>query len=153
MSCKSAVIVAKRRKGWAPASIQRPFHEAFLAIGSVPLPVLEQRMAQFIADGGVKAPGGAGRNLEAAQRGPTMRHVLSGFADGVNSPTCETTSPRMVHAASVPLVVCCQNTSGLASQFVSPTDCSTQPASGIDAIGRDCSRTEPTMIHTFTARV
>ena len=32
---------------------QRPFHDAILAIGSVPLPVLEQRMAQFIADGGV----------------------------------------------------------------------------------------------------
>jgi uncharacterized protein (DUF885 family) len=32
---------------------QRPFHDAILAIGSVPLPVLEQRMTQFIADGGV----------------------------------------------------------------------------------------------------
>jgi uncharacterized protein (DUF885 family) len=31
---------------------QRHFHDAILAIGSVPLPVLEQRMAQFIADGG-----------------------------------------------------------------------------------------------------
>ena len=31
---------------------QRRFHDAILAIGSVPLPVLEQRMAQFIADGG-----------------------------------------------------------------------------------------------------
>lgn len=29
---------------------QRKFHDAILAIGSVPLPVLEQRMAQFIAD-------------------------------------------------------------------------------------------------------
>jgi uncharacterized protein (DUF885 family) len=35
---------------------QRHFHDAILAIGSVPLPVLEQRMAQFIADGGVTAP-------------------------------------------------------------------------------------------------
>jgi uncharacterized protein (DUF885 family) len=35
---------------------QRNFHDAILAIGSVPLPVLEQRMAQFIADGGVNAP-------------------------------------------------------------------------------------------------
>lgn len=35
---------------------QRTFHDAILAIGSVPLPVLEQRMAQFIADGGVNAP-------------------------------------------------------------------------------------------------
>jgi uncharacterized protein (DUF885 family) len=32
---------------------QRPFHDAILALGSVPLPVLEQRMTQFIADGGV----------------------------------------------------------------------------------------------------
>jgi uncharacterized protein (DUF885 family) len=37
---------------------QRPFHDAILAIGSVPLPVLEERMKQFIADGGVNpAPG------------------------------------------------------------------------------------------------
>jgi uncharacterized protein (DUF885 family) len=32
---------------------QRHFHDVILALGSVPLPVLEQRMAQFIADGGV----------------------------------------------------------------------------------------------------
>ncbi len=32
---------------------QRVFHDVILALGSVPLPVLEQRMAQFIADGGV----------------------------------------------------------------------------------------------------
>jgi uncharacterized protein (DUF885 family) len=31
---------------------QRTFHDAILALGAVPLPVLEQRMAQFIADGG-----------------------------------------------------------------------------------------------------
>lgn len=31
---------------------QRLFHDAILALGSVPLPVLEQRMRQFIADGG-----------------------------------------------------------------------------------------------------
>ena len=35
---------------------QRRFHDAILAIGSVPLPVLERRMAQFIADGGVNPP-------------------------------------------------------------------------------------------------
>jgi uncharacterized protein (DUF885 family) len=35
---------------------QRHFHDAILAIGSVPLPVLEERMTQFIADGGVTAP-------------------------------------------------------------------------------------------------
>jgi uncharacterized protein (DUF885 family) len=38
---------------------QRHFHDVILAIGSVPLPVLEQRMAQFIADGG--APAAPGR--------------------------------------------------------------------------------------------
>jgi uncharacterized protein (DUF885 family) len=32
---------------------QRSFHDAILALGSVPLPVLEERMNQFIADGGV----------------------------------------------------------------------------------------------------
>jgi uncharacterized protein (DUF885 family) len=32
---------------------QRRFHDVILALGSVPLPVLEERMAQFIADGGV----------------------------------------------------------------------------------------------------
>lgn len=32
---------------------QRRFHDAILEIGSVPLPVLEQRINQFIADGGV----------------------------------------------------------------------------------------------------
>ena len=31
---------------------QRTFHDAILALGSVPLPVLEERMTQFIADGG-----------------------------------------------------------------------------------------------------
>ena len=36
-----------------PKFDQRRFHDAILAIGSVPLPVLEERMKQFIADGGV----------------------------------------------------------------------------------------------------
>ncbi|MBL8982227.1 MAG: DUF885 family protein [Gemmatimonadetes bacterium] len=31
---------------------QRAFHDAILALGSVPLPVLEERMRKFIADGG-----------------------------------------------------------------------------------------------------
>ena len=36
---------------------QRYFHDAILALGSVPLPVLEQRMTQFHrADGGVNPP-------------------------------------------------------------------------------------------------
>ena len=33
---------------------QRPFHDAILAIGSVPLPVLEERMAEFIRAAGVR---------------------------------------------------------------------------------------------------
>jgi uncharacterized protein (DUF885 family) len=39
-----------------PAFDQRKFHDAILALGSVPLPVLEERMAQFIADGGKNPP-------------------------------------------------------------------------------------------------
>ncbi|MCC6317554.1 MAG: DUF885 family protein [Gemmatimonadaceae bacterium] len=35
---------------------QRKFHDAILALGSVPLPVLEERMKQFIADGGENPP-------------------------------------------------------------------------------------------------
>lgn len=35
-----------------PKFDQRKFHDAILALGSVPLPVLEERMNQFIADGG-----------------------------------------------------------------------------------------------------
>jgi uncharacterized protein (DUF885 family) len=35
---------------------QRKFHDAILALGSVPLPALERRMAQFIADGGNNPP-------------------------------------------------------------------------------------------------
>jgi uncharacterized protein (DUF885 family) len=35
---------------------QRKFHDAILALGSVPLPVLEERMARFIADGGNNPP-------------------------------------------------------------------------------------------------
>jgi uncharacterized protein (DUF885 family) len=36
---------------------QRAFHDAILAMGSVPLSVLEARLDQFIADGGVNPPG------------------------------------------------------------------------------------------------
>ncbi len=39
-----------------PKFDQREFHDAILALGAVPLPVLEQRMAQFIADGGENPP-------------------------------------------------------------------------------------------------
>lgn len=37
---------------------QRKFHDAILAIGSVPLPTLAERMAKFIADGGNNPPVG-----------------------------------------------------------------------------------------------
>jgi uncharacterized protein (DUF885 family) len=39
-----------------PAFDQRKFHDAILALGSVPLPVLEERMARFIAEGGNNPP-------------------------------------------------------------------------------------------------
>ncbi len=39
-----------------PKFDQRRFHDAILALGSVPLPVLEERMAKFIADGGENPP-------------------------------------------------------------------------------------------------
>ncbi|HEU4996966.1 MAG TPA: DUF885 family protein [Gemmatimonadaceae bacterium] len=39
-----------------PKFDQRNFHDAILALGSVPLPVLEQRMTQFIANGGESSP-------------------------------------------------------------------------------------------------
>jgi len=39
-----------------PKFDQRKFHDAILALGAVPLPVLEQRMAQFIADAGENPP-------------------------------------------------------------------------------------------------
>jgi uncharacterized protein (DUF885 family) len=53
-----------------PTFDQRQFHDAILAIGSVPLPVLEKRMAQFIADGGVNPPPTA---ASAAPRGGRAR--------------------------------------------------------------------------------
>ena len=44
-----------------PKFDQRQFHDVILALGSVPLDVLEERMAQFIKDGGVAAPAGSAR--------------------------------------------------------------------------------------------
>jgi uncharacterized protein (DUF885 family) len=44
-----------------PAFDQRKFHDAILALGSVPLPVLEERMKQFIADGGNNPPATSSR--------------------------------------------------------------------------------------------
>lgn len=46
-SCRSAGIVVKQKRSSVPKFDQRRFHDAILAIRSVPLPVLEQRMAQF----------------------------------------------------------------------------------------------------------
>jgi uncharacterized protein (DUF885 family) len=43
---------SEAEKALGPKFDQRKFHDAILALGAVPLPVLEQRMAQFIADGG-----------------------------------------------------------------------------------------------------
>jgi uncharacterized protein (DUF885 family) len=45
-------LAAEEKLG--PRFDQRPFHDAILAIGSVPLPVLEQRMTRFITDEGTK---------------------------------------------------------------------------------------------------
>ena len=39
---------------------QRKFHDAILALGAVPLPVLEERMNKFIADGGENPPSPTG---------------------------------------------------------------------------------------------
>ena len=44
-----------------PKFDQRAFHDAILELGSVPLPVLDERMARFIADGGVNRPPPPGR--------------------------------------------------------------------------------------------
>jgi len=43
---------AKAEKALGPAFDVRHFHDTVLAIGSVPLPVLEQRIDRFIAEGG-----------------------------------------------------------------------------------------------------
>jgi uncharacterized protein (DUF885 family) len=56
-----------------PKFDQRHFHDAILALGSVPLPVLEARMAQFIADGGVNPP-------------PTSRPASAATAASANRP-------------------------------------------------------------------
>jgi hypothetical protein len=58
---KLGEIQIRRHRREAEAALgtkfdQRTFHDAILALGAVPLPVLEQRMAQFIADGGTNPP-------------------------------------------------------------------------------------------------
>lgn len=57
LSYKLGEIQIRRHRREAESALgtafdQRPFHDAILALGSVPLPVLEERMKQFIADGG-----------------------------------------------------------------------------------------------------
>ncbi len=55
LAYKLGELQIRRHRGEAEEKLgakfdQRRFHDAFLALGSVPLPVLEQRMAQFIAE-------------------------------------------------------------------------------------------------------
>ena len=61
LAYKLGEIQIRRHRREAEAALgarfdQRRFHDAILALGAVPLPVLEQRMSQFIADGGVNPP-------------------------------------------------------------------------------------------------
>jgi uncharacterized protein (DUF885 family) len=42
----------------------RAFHDAVLALGSVPLPVLDRRIDRFIADGGKANAGGGNSNAD-----------------------------------------------------------------------------------------
>ncbi len=61
LAYKLGEIQIRRHRRDAEAALgskfdQRHFHDMILALGSVPLPVLEQRVAQFIADGGVNPP-------------------------------------------------------------------------------------------------
>jgi uncharacterized protein (DUF885 family) len=61
LAYKLGEIQIRRHRREAEAALgakfdQRTFHDAILALGAVPLPVLEQRMAQFIADGGTNPP-------------------------------------------------------------------------------------------------
>jgi uncharacterized protein (DUF885 family) len=62
LAYKLGELQIRRHRAEAEAALgakfdQRKFHDAILALGAVPLPVLEQRMAQFIADGGDNPPG------------------------------------------------------------------------------------------------
>jgi uncharacterized protein (DUF885 family) len=61
LAYKLGEIQIRRHRREAEAALgarfdQRKFHDAILALGSVPLPVLERRMQQFIADGGENPP-------------------------------------------------------------------------------------------------
>ena len=62
LAYKLGEMLIRRKRAEAEAALgekfdQRHFHDAILALGSVPLPVLEARLDQFIADGGVNPPG------------------------------------------------------------------------------------------------
>ena len=62
LAYKLGEIQIRRHRREAEAALgpkfdQRQFHDVILALGSVPLPVLDQRMAQFIKDGGAVAAG------------------------------------------------------------------------------------------------
>ncbi|WP_284319256.1 DUF885 domain-containing protein [Dyella acidisoli] len=52
---------AKAEKALGPKFDLRAFHDTVLSVGSVPLPVLEQRIDRFIAEGGREPDYGAGR--------------------------------------------------------------------------------------------
>jgi len=61
LSYKLGELQIRRHRREAEAALgprfdQRKFHDAILAIGAVPLPALERRMKQFIADGGENPP-------------------------------------------------------------------------------------------------
>ena len=62
LAYKLGEMMIRQKRAEAEAALgakfdQRNFHDAILALGSVPLPVLEKRLDQFIADGGVNKPG------------------------------------------------------------------------------------------------
>jgi uncharacterized protein (DUF885 family) len=65
LAYKLGEIQIRRHRREAEAALgpkfdQRQFHDVILALGSVPLPVLEERMAQFIRDGGVSSKAATG---------------------------------------------------------------------------------------------
>lgn len=70
VSYKLGELQIRRHRREAEAALgpkfdQRKFHDAILALGSVPLPVLEERMAKFIADGGENPPREEARAVSA----------------------------------------------------------------------------------------